>query len=104
MRVIVADDVMLIRSGLARLLADAGVDVVGEAPDGDEVLRLVAREEPDATIVDIRMPPTFTDEGLTAARTIRERHPSTAVVLLSQHVDPRYAKRLLADQPDGLGY
>jgi DNA-binding NarL/FixJ family response regulator len=104
MRVIVADDVMLIRSGLARLLADAGVDVVGEARDADELMRLVAREEPDVAIVDIRMPPTFTDEGLTAARRIRERHPSTAVVLLSQHVEPRYAKRLLADQTGGLGY
>ena len=104
MRVIVADDVMLIRSGLARLLSDAGVDVVGEASDADELLRLVAREEPDVAIVDIRMPPTLTDEGLIAARRIRERHPSTAVVLLSQHMEPRYAKRLLADQPGGLGY
>jgi DNA-binding NarL/FixJ family response regulator len=104
MRVIVADDVMLIRSGLARLLADAGVEVVGEALDADELMRLVAREGPDVAIVDIRMPPTFTDEGLSAARRIRERHPSTAVVLLSQHVEPRYAKRLLADQTGGLGY
>jgi DNA-binding NarL/FixJ family response regulator len=103
-RVIVADDVMLVRSGLARLLIDAGVDVVGEAPDADELLRLVAREEPDVAIVDIRMPPNFADEGLVAARLIRERHPSTAVVVLSQHVEPRYAQRLLSDQPDGVGY
>jgi DNA-binding NarL/FixJ family response regulator len=103
-RVIVADDVMLVRSGLARLLTDAGVDVVGEAADADELLRLVARENPDVAIVDIRMPPTHSDEGLVAARLIRERHPSTAVVLLSQYLEPRYAERLLADQPDGLGY
>ncbi|MEP6660845.1 MAG: response regulator transcription factor [Acidimicrobiales bacterium] len=104
MRVIVADDVMLVRSGLARLLKDAGVDVVGEAADADELLRLVAREHPDVAVVDIRMPPTHSDEGLVAARLIRERHPSTAVVLLSQYLEPRYAERLLADQPGGLGY
>jgi DNA-binding NarL/FixJ family response regulator len=104
MRVIVADDVMLVRSGLARLLTDAGVEVVGEAADADELLRLVAREHPDVAVVDIRMPPTHSDEGLVAARLIRERHPSTAVVLLSQYLEPRYAERLLADQPGGLGY
>jgi DNA-binding NarL/FixJ family response regulator len=103
-RVVIADDVMLVRSGVARLLADAGVDVVGEAADADDLLRLVADRHPDVAIVDIRMPPTHTDEGLVAARRIRERHPATAVVLLSQHVEPRYAGRLLADQPGGLGY
>jgi DNA-binding NarL/FixJ family response regulator len=103
-RVIVADDVMLVRSGLARLLTEAGVDVVAEAADGDELLRKVALERPDVAIVDIRMPPTHTDEGLVAARSIRERHPGTAVVLLSQYLEPRYAERLLADQPGGLGY
>jgi DNA-binding NarL/FixJ family response regulator len=95
---------MLIRSGLARLLVDAGVDVVGEASDVDELLALVDRQHPDIAIVDIRMPPTHTDEGLVAARRIRDDHPSTAVVLLSQYVEPRYAQRLLADQPGGLGY
>jgi DNA-binding NarL/FixJ family response regulator len=104
MRVVVADDVMLVRSGLARLLSDAGVDVVGEAADVDHLLRLVALEAPDVAIVDIRMPPTHTDEGLVAARRIQERHPATAVVLLSQYLEPRYAERLLADQPGGLGY
>ncbi len=104
MRVVIADDVMLIRSGLARLLTDAGVDVVGEAADADELLRLVALDRPDAAIVDIRMPPTHTDEGLVAARRIRERFPATAVVLLSQYLEPRYAQRLLADAPEGLGY
>jgi DNA-binding NarL/FixJ family response regulator len=104
MRVVVADDVMLVRSGLARLLSDAGVDVVGEAADVERLLRLVALEAPDVAIVDIRMPPTHTDEGLVAARRIQERHPATAVVLLSQYLEPRYAERLLADQPGGLGY
>jgi DNA-binding NarL/FixJ family response regulator len=102
-RVVVADDVMLVRSGLARLLTDAGVEVVGEAVDADELLRLVATEQPAAAIVDIRMPPTHTDEGLVAARRIRQQHP-TAVVLLSQYLEPRYAQRLLADQPAGLAY
>lgn len=104
MRVVIADDVMLVRSGLARLLADAGVEVVGEAADAEGLLKLVALEQPDVAIVDIRMPPTHTDEGLTAARHIRTGYPATAVVLLSQYLEPRYAQRLLADQPGGLGY
>jgi DNA-binding NarL/FixJ family response regulator len=104
MRVVIADDVMLVRSGLARLLDDAGVHVVGEAGDTEALMRLVERQAPDAAIVDIRMPPTQTDEGLEAARRIRDRHPSTAVVLLSQYVEARFAERLLADQPGGLGY
>jgi DNA-binding NarL/FixJ family response regulator len=103
-RVVVADDVMLVRSGLARLLGDAGVTVVGEAGDAVELLRLVALEDPDVAVVDIRMPPGHKDEGLVAARQIRERYPDTAVVLLSQHLEARYAQRLLADQPAGLGY
>lgn len=104
MRVVIADDVMLVRSGLARLLSDAGIDVAGEAGDADELLELVERERPDAAIVDIRMPPSHTDEGLVAARRIRETHPQVAVVLLSQYLEPRYARRLLADQPGGVGY
>jgi DNA-binding NarL/FixJ family response regulator len=104
MRVVVADDVMLVRSGLARLLTDAGVEVVAEVGDADRLLHAVAVEEPDVAIVDIRMPPTHTDEGLVAARRIREGYPGTAVVLLSQYLEPRYAERLLADQPGGLGY
>jgi DNA-binding NarL/FixJ family response regulator len=103
-RVVIADDVMLVRSGLARLLTDAGVDVVGEAADGEQLLRMVQREHPDVAVVDIRMPPTHTDEGLVAARTIRRSHPETAVVLLSQYLQVRYAERLLADHPGGLGY
>src|SRR5688572_4415402 len=104
MRVVVADDVMLVRSGLARLLSDAGVDVVGEAADADGLMRMVERQRPDVAVVDIRMPPTQTDEGIVAAHRIRAEHPSTAVVVLSQYVEPRYAQRLLSDQPGGLGY
>ena len=104
MRAVVADDVMLIRSGLARLLTDAGVEVVGEAGDAEILLRLVALERPDVAVIDIRMPPTHTDEGLAAARRIREGWPETAVVVLSQYLEPRYAQRLLADQPGYLGY
>lgn len=104
MRVVIADDVMLVRSGLARLLVDAGVDVVGEAADAETLHSLVGRQSPDVAIVDIRMPPTHTDEGLVAARRIREDHPETAVVLLSQYLEVRYAERLFADQPAGLGY
>lgn len=104
MRVVIADDVMLLRSGLARLLDDAGVEVVGEAADGDALLHLVARFSPDAAIVDIRMPPTHTDEGIVAAHRIRAEHPRTAVVLLSQYLEPRYAERLFAHQPRALGY
>jgi len=104
MRVVVADDVMIVRAGLIRLLIDAGVTVVGEAADADELLRLVALEKPDVAVVDIRMPPTHKDEGLVAARLIRERYPHTGVLLLSQYLAPRYAERLLEDQPGGLGY
>jgi DNA-binding NarL/FixJ family response regulator len=95
---------MLIRSGLARLLTDADVEVVGEAADADSLVRAVALEGPDVAIVDIRMPPTHTDEGLTAAHRIRDSYPGTAVVLLSQYLEVRYAERLLAEQPGGLGY
>jgi DNA-binding NarL/FixJ family response regulator len=104
MRAVVADDVMLIRSGLARLLTDAGVEVVGEAGNAEILLRLVALERPDVAVIDIRMPPTHTDEGLAAARRIREGWPETAVVVLSQYLEPRYAQRLLADQPGYIGY
>jgi DNA-binding NarL/FixJ family response regulator len=103
-RVVIADDVMLLRSGLARLLQDTGVEVVAECADADELVEAVDRERPDVAIVDIRMPPTHRDEGLVAARRIRELHPTTAVLLLSQYLEPRYAQRLLADQPGGLGY
>jgi DNA-binding NarL/FixJ family response regulator len=95
---------MLVRSGLARLLTDADVDVCAEAADAKELLRAVDVHRPDVAVVDIRMPPTHTDEGLVAARRIRDQYPGTAVILLSQYLQARYAQRLLADQPGGLGY
>ena len=104
MRVVVADDVMLMRAGIARLLADAGVEIVGEASDATQLLREVSRSEPDVAIVDIRMPPTQTDEGLVAAREIRSRHPSVGVLVLSQYLAPSYAIQLLEDHPDRTGY
>lgn len=104
MRVVLAEDSVLLREGVARLLRDAGFEVVGQASNADELLLKVRSYSPDVAIVDIRMPPTHTDEGLIAARRIRERYPKTSVVLLSQYLEPRYAQRLLADQPGGLGY
>jgi DNA-binding NarL/FixJ family response regulator len=103
-RVVVADDVMLTRAGIVHLLAGTGVDVVAEADDLDSVLLAVDRQQPDAVVVDIRMPPTHTDEGLVAAQRIRDRHPDTAVLVLSQYLEPRYAMRLLEDHPERVGY
>lgn len=104
MRVVIADDHLLIRSGLRELLRDAGIDVVGEAEDRDSLLRLVDREAPDAAVIDIRMPPTHTDEGIVTARDVRRLYPSTAVLVLSMYVEPSYATRLLTDHPEGVGY
>jgi DNA-binding NarL/FixJ family response regulator len=104
MRVVVADDLMLTREGIVRLLADAGVDVVGEAGDVGGVLRKVTAYHPDAVLVDIRMPPSHTDEGLQAAQAIRDEHPGTAVLVLSQYVETSYALRLLEQHPQGVGY
>ncbi len=104
MRVVVADDVMLTREGIVRLLKEAGIEVVAEAEDGDGLLRHVRLSRPDAAIVDIRMPPTHTDEGLVAAQRIRAEHPDVAVLVLSQYVEPRYAMRLLQEHPERVGY
>jgi DNA-binding NarL/FixJ family response regulator len=104
MRVVIADDTMIVREGIARLLADVGVEVVGSAADVSELYSAVRFEKPDVALIDIRMPPTHTDEGLVAARQIRTQHPGTAVVVLSQHLVPEYAIRLLEDQPEGCGY
>jgi DNA-binding NarL/FixJ family response regulator len=103
-RVVVADDVMLMRTGISRLLADAGVEIVGEAADADQLLRQVAGSQPDVAIVDIRMPPTQTDEGLAAAREIRTRYPNIGVLVLSQYLAPSYAIQLLEDHPERTGY
>jgi DNA-binding NarL/FixJ family response regulator len=103
-RVIVADDAMLTRAWIVRLLSEAGVDVVAEAEDADGLLRHVRRARPDAAIVDIRMPPTHTDEGLVAAQRIRAEHPAVGVLVLSQYIEPSYAMRLLEEHPERVGY
>jgi DNA-binding NarL/FixJ family response regulator len=104
MRIVIAEDSVLLREGAVRLLADAGFDVVGQAGDGEELLRKVRAHKPDVAVVDIRMPPTHVDEGLKAARVIREELPETGVLVLSQYVEERYAVELLADGADGVGY
>jgi DNA-binding NarL/FixJ family response regulator len=104
LRLVIADDAVLLRSGVARLLADHGHDVVGQAGDADQLMALVAQHHPDVAIVDIRMPPTNTDEGLIAADQIRARWPDAGVLLLSQHLDSGYAVRLLDAHPARVGY
>jgi DNA-binding NarL/FixJ family response regulator len=104
MRVIVADDSMLTREGIVHLLSEAGVDVVAQADDAAALLRDVGRYTPDVAIVDIKMPPTHTDEGLVAAQRIRDEHPDVAVMVLSQYLEPSYAMRLLERHPEKVGY
>jgi len=103
-RVVIADDELLLREGLARLLREAGVDVVATASTADDLLRRVEVMRPDVAIVDIRMPPTHTDEGLQAAEAIRSRHPEIGVLVLSHHVESAYAMRLLEEHSGGSGY
>ncbi len=104
MRVVIADDVMLVREGIAHVLRDAGIDVVAQTTDADGLLREVELKEPDVAVVDIRMPPTHTDEGLVAAKRIRTEHPRVGVLVLSQYIEPSYAMRLIEDQPERVGY
>jgi DNA-binding NarL/FixJ family response regulator len=103
-RVVLADDSVIVREGLARLLTEAGFEVVGQAADARQLLGEVERHRPDIALVDIRMPPTHTDEGIAAARTIRERWPEIGILVLSQHVQPGYAIELLSDGAEGIGY
>jgi DNA-binding NarL/FixJ family response regulator len=103
-RVVIADDEVLLRDGLARLLEDAGLEVVGRCGDADALLRMVDSRRPDVAIVDIRMPPGHADDGLLAAHEIRRRHPDTGVLVLSHHLESRYATRLLEEAPDRAGY
>jgi serine/threonine-protein kinase len=103
-RVVVADDLMLTREGIVRLLEGAGIEVAGQAEDAEGLLRKVRALRPDAAIVDIRMPPTHTDEGLVAATAIRAEHPQIAVLVLSQYVESRYAMHLLEEHPERSGY
>jgi DNA-binding NarL/FixJ family response regulator len=104
MRVVLADDTMLLREGLALLLDKAGFDVVAQAEDGEALVEAVSEHVPEVAIVDLRMPPTHTDEGLKAALTIRERHPTIGVMVLSQHVDIAIALKLLDRGTEGVGY
>jgi DNA-binding NarL/FixJ family response regulator len=104
MRVILADDAVVIREGLARLLAEQQVDVIAQAGTAEELLSLVAADPPDVAVIDIRMPPTFTDEGLRAAQGIRDAHPQVGTVVLSQYVDVEYALKLLTGTSERVGY
>ncbi len=104
MRIVIADDTALFRQGIARLLADAGIHVVGEASEAAGLLGLVATKSPEAAIIDIRMPPGYRDEGLVAADEIRQRFPATAVLVLSQYVEAGYALRLLEGDRGSCGY
>lgn len=104
MRVVIAEDSVLLREGIARILSERGHEVVGQAGDGEDLLRKTRAHKPDVAIVDVRMPPTNTTEGLVAARTIRQELPATAVLMLSQYVEHEYAVELLADDSGGVGY
>ena len=104
MQVVIAEDMALLRAGLAQLLAVEGIEVVGAAGDAAALLSMVAAHRPDVALVDIKMPPTHTDEGLQAALTIKREHPGTAVLLLSSYLDVRYASQLLESEPASCGY
>ena len=104
MRVVIAEDSVLLREGLARLLEEHDFEVVGQAGDGEDLMRKVRAHKPDVAVVDIRMPPDHTDEGLRAAREIRSELPDIGVVVLSQHVDEHYAMQLLSEGGEGVGY
>jgi DNA-binding NarL/FixJ family response regulator len=104
MRIVIAEDAALFRAGLARLLEDESHQICAAVADGDAMLAAAARYQPDIVIADIRMPPTHTDEGLRAALELRRTHPGTAVLVLSQYVETRYAASLLHGSPAGVGY
>jgi DNA-binding NarL/FixJ family response regulator len=103
-RVVIADDSVLVREGIASLVRSAGIEVAAQTSSAQALIDVVGEHRPDVAIVDIRMPPTYSDEGLQAALAIRERHPGMGIVILSQHVDTGVATRLLAEHPTGLGY
>jgi len=103
-RVVVADDSVLLREGIVRILGDSGFDVVGQAGDAEDLVRKVAAHKPDVAIVDVRMPPTNTDDGLRAAQKIRAEHPDTGVLVLSQYIEEGYALELLSENAEGVGY
>src|SRR3954467_9298478 len=103
-RVVVADDSVLLREGLVRLLEESGFDVVGQAGDAEDLMRKVGAHKPDVAVVDVRMPPTHTDEGLRAAHRIRAEQPATGVLVLSQYVEEAYALDLLSESTERTGY
>jgi DNA-binding NarL/FixJ family response regulator len=103
-RVVVADDSVLLREGIVRILADSGFDVVGQAGDAEDLIRKVSAHKPDVAIVDVRMPPTNTDDGLRAAQKIRAEQPDTGVLVLSQYIEEGYALELLSENAEGVGY
>jgi DNA-binding NarL/FixJ family response regulator len=103
-RVVIADDAVLIREGITALLRSSGADVVAQAGDAEELIRQVRKHRPDVAVVDIKMPPTHTDEGLVAAQRIREEEPDVGVLVLSQYLEPSYATRLVAEHPEKVGY
>jgi DNA-binding NarL/FixJ family response regulator len=104
LRVVIAEDSVLLREGIVRLLEESGFEVAGQAGDGEDLLRKVGAHKPDVAVVDVRMPPTHTDEGLRAAHRIRAEHPDTAVLVLSQYVDEAYALELLSESTERTGY
>jgi DNA-binding NarL/FixJ family response regulator len=104
MRLVIAEDSVLLREGMVRLLEEQGFEVAGQAGDGEDLLRKVRAHKPDVAVVDVRMPPTHTDEGLRAAQQIREELPGTGVLVLSQYVEEEYASELIGDRADGVGY
>jgi DNA-binding NarL/FixJ family response regulator len=104
MRVVVADDSLLTREGIVRMLIEAGVDVVAQAADGRELLAKIDETAPDVAVIDIKMPPTFSDEGLVAAASVRERYPEVGILVLSQYLETGYAMRLIESVPESTGY
>jgi DNA-binding NarL/FixJ family response regulator len=104
MRIVIADDAALMREGIAHLLTESGIEVIEQVGDADALLACVRDARPDVALIDIRMPPTYTDEGLRAAHEIRSRYPETAVVVLSQYLEPAYALRLVEERPEGVAY
>jgi DNA-binding NarL/FixJ family response regulator len=104
MRALIAEDSVLLREGISRLLTEAGIEIVGQAGDGDDLVRKARAHKPDVVVTDIRMPPTQTDEGLRAAKVIRGELPQTGVLVLSQYVEEGYVMDLLGDRADGVGY
>ena len=104
LRVAIAEDTVLLREGIARLLEEAGFEIVGQSSTADDLLLKVRSYHPDVAIIDIRMPPTHTDEGLRAAKTIRDQHPDVGVLVLSEYLEPTYAMEVISDNAEGVGY